>query len=56
MAAGSGHSVLLAGYIDDDTQSGGGTFLVVDSGGPGHYTELTYAHVQEHVGDVFWVE
>ena len=56
VAAGSGHTVLLVGYTDDPAQPGGGTFLVVDSGGPGHHTEMTYAHAKKHVRDVLWVE
>jgi len=55
VAAGSHHSVLLVGYIDDPSHAGGGHFIARDSGSGG-YTEPTYAFVQEKVGDVFWIE
>ncbi len=54
-AAGSHHSILLVGYIDDPSHAGGGHFIARDSGSGG-YTEPTYAFVKEKVGDVFWIE
>lgn len=56
VAAGSYHSVLLVGYIDDPAEPGGGSFLIRDSGGPGHYFEMSYEEALGRVGDVFWVE
>jgi hypothetical protein len=55
VAAGSHHSILLVGYIDDPAHPGGGIFIARDSAAGG-YTEPTYAFVKERVGDVFWVE
>lgn len=55
VAAGSHHSILLVGYIDDPAHPGGGIFIARDSGSGG-YNERTYAWVEEKIGDVFWVE
>jgi hypothetical protein len=56
VAAGSYHSVLLVGYIDDPAEPGGGSFLIRDSGGPGHYFEMSYEEALRRIGDAFWVE
>ncbi len=56
VAAGADHSVLFVGYLDDPAEPGGGAFLVLDSGGPGHYREKTYAEALATQNDLFWVE
>jgi len=53
--AGSHHSILLVGYADDPTLSGGGRFWVRDSGG-GNEHSLTYQAAKERICDLFWVE
>lgn len=55
VAAGSSHSRLLVGYVDDESQPGGGTFLTKDSGN-GSFDSVTYEFVKSKVGDVFWVD
>ena len=55
VAAGSSHSRLFVGYVDDTRQPGGGLFVTKDSGAAA-YNTLTYEFVKEKVGDVFWVE
>lgn len=55
VAAGSSHSRLFVGYVDDTRQPGGGLFVTKDSGAAA-YNTLTYEFVNEKVGDVFWVE
>ncbi len=39
--AGSAHSVLVVGYVDDARDAGGGRFLIGDSGTGGFVTEVT---------------
>jgi len=55
VAAGSGHSVMLVGYVEDGSEPGGGSFLIIDSGGPGHYYELSFEHVKQGIYDTYWV-
>lgn len=55
VAAGSSHSRLLVGYVDDNRQAGGGYFLTKDSGN-GSFDRISYKFAQTNVGDVFWVE
>lgn len=55
VCAGSNHSRLFVGYIDDPEVAGGGKFLTRDSG-LGRYGEVTYEWAKEHVYDLFWVE
>lgn len=55
VAAGSGHSRLIVGYVVDAGQPGGGKFLTKDSGAAA-YDSITFAFTKEQVGDVFWVE
>lgn len=52
VCAGSDHSRLLAGYVDDSQQPGGGKFITRDSG-LGNYGEVTYDWVRNHVFDLF---
>lgn len=56
VAAGSYHSVLLVGYVDDPLEAGGGAFLIRDSGGPGHWYEMPFEEARGRIGDVYWVE
>jgi hypothetical protein len=55
VAAGSYHSILLVGYVDDPSLAGGGHFFVRDSGG-GNGQTLTYAAAKARMCDLFWVE
>ena len=55
VAAGSYHSILFVGYMDDPALPGGGLFLVRDSGG-GNEQTLMYAAAKERMCDLFWVE
>jgi hypothetical protein len=55
VAAGSSHSRLIVGYVDDARQPGGGLFLTKDSGAAA-YNTITFEFAKERVGDVFWVE
>lgn len=55
VAAGSGHSRLLVGYVDDDKQPGGGTFYTEDSA-LNRFDQVTYEFVRKDVADVFWIE
>jgi hypothetical protein len=52
---GSSHSVLAIGWQEDPAAPGGGVFAIRDSGA-GAFGTLTFEHVREKVGDVFWVE
>jgi hypothetical protein len=55
VCAGSDHSRLLVGYVDDAQQPGEGTFITRDSG-LGDYGEVSYDWARKHVYDLFWVE
>lgn len=55
VCAGSDHSRLLVGYIDDANEPGGGKFFTRDSGAGG-YREITYDWARNHIYDLFWVE
>jgi len=55
VCAGSNHSRLIVGYVDDPDLADGGKFLTRDSG-IGRYGEVTYEWAKEHVYDLFWVE
>lgn len=55
VAAGSSHSRLLVGYVDDPDQPGGGSFSTKDSGSA-RFDSITYQFAKENIGDVFWIE
>ncbi len=55
VCAGSDHSRLFVGYVDDPNQAGGGKFITRDSG-IGRHGEVTYEWTRRHVYDLFWVE
>jgi hypothetical protein len=55
VAAGSDHSRLLVGYVDDAQQPGGGVFLTKDSG-IGRFSAVTYEFAKTKINDTFWVE
>lgn len=55
VCAGSNHSRLLVGYVDDAEQEGGGIFLTRDSN-RGRYRQVTYAWARANIYDLFWVE
>ena len=55
VAAGSGHSRLLVGFVDDVGLAGGGKFITEDSA-LARFDEVTYEFVRTQVADVFWVE
>lgn len=46
-----GHSVLLTGYRNDETQDGGGVFLIRNSGGPSRDGALSYEYVRAYMND-----
>ena len=50
-----GHSVLLVGFRDDASQSGGGVFLCRNTGGSGKDAAIPYAYIREYVNDAAWV-
>jgi C1A family cysteine protease len=50
-----GHSVLLTGYRDDPQHTGGGLFLIRNSGGNGVDGFLPYAYVSEYMNDAAWI-
>lgn len=52
---GGGHSMVIAGYRDDETQPGGGTFVLIDSGS-GRYGYTPYAYVKDFVMDHGWMD
>jgi hypothetical protein len=55
VAAGSGHSRLLVGYVEDASLPGGGKFLTEDSALV-RFDEVTFEFVRKQVADVFCVE
>lgn len=55
VCAGSNHSRLFVGYIDDESQPGGGKFITRDSA-LGRYDEVSYEWARQNVYDLFWVE
>ena len=55
VAAGSSHSLLLVGYVNDLKQPGGGVFITKDSG-KAAFDSVTYEFAKTKIGDVFWVE
>ncbi|MBI4878697.1 MAG: SUMF1/EgtB/PvdO family nonheme iron enzyme [Planctomycetes bacterium] len=55
VAAGSGHSRLIVGCVDDAEQPGGGAFVMKDSAAAAYIT-MSYGDAQALIGDVFWVE
>ena len=55
VCAGSDHSRLFVGYVDDAQQPGSGTFVTRDSA-LGGYGEVTYEWTRQHVYDLFWIE
>ena len=50
-----GHSVLLVGFRNDISQSGGGVFLCRNTGGSGKDAAIPYAYIREYVNDAAWV-
>jgi len=55
VAAGSDHSRLLVGYVDDPSQPGGGFFRTKDSQ-KRQYATVTYEFAKDRIHDVFWIE
>jgi len=55
VAAGSSHSRLLVGYVEDTTKPGGGVFWTIDSG-LGGYGEVDYTFARTRINDAFTVE
>ena len=51
-----GHSVLLGGFKDDQTELGGGVFLIRNSGGGAHDGAMPYEYVRAYMNDAAWVE
>ncbi len=50
-----GHSMLMVGYIDDESQPGGGVFILRDSGA-GRYGFMPYAHARDYLMDHGWLD
>jgi len=50
-----GHSVLLVGYRDDDTQPGGGVFLIRSSSGDRREGLMSYEYVRAYTNDAAWI-
>ena len=55
VCAGSGHSVLVVGYTDDPVSTGGGHFLLRDSGG-GNEQTMTYKAAKARLCDLLWYD
>lgn len=55
VAAGSKHSRLLVGYVDDPAQPGGGYFITKDSG-KASFRRLAYDTARTKLASLFWVE
>jgi hypothetical protein len=51
-----GHSVLLVGYREHETQPGGGVFLIRNSGDEGRDAFLPYEYARAYMNDAAWVE
>ena len=50
-----GHSILLVGFCDDQTQPGGGSFDR-NSAGPSRDGMMTYAYMPAYMNDAAWVD
>lgn len=55
VAAGSDHSRLIVGYLDDDRYPGGGLFRTKDSQ-KDYFDSVTYEFATTKMDDVFWIE
>jgi hypothetical protein len=55
VAAGSSHSLLLAGFRENPDQPGGGLFVALDSV-PGSFRPLTFEMVKTNTADALWIE
>lgn len=53
VCAGSYHSVLLVGYVDESSSPGGGRFLIADSNGV--EKDICYEEARKRFSDLFWV-
>ena len=51
-----GHSVLLVGYRDDESQPGGGVFLIRNSADPSLDGMISYAYAKAYLNDASWVD
>ncbi|MDA1193201.1 MAG: hypothetical protein O3A46_16115 [Candidatus Poribacteria bacterium] len=51
-----GHSILLSGYRDDDSQPGGGVFLIRNSGDRERLSAMPYAYACLYMNDAAWIE
>jgi C1A family cysteine protease len=51
-----GHSVLLSGYRDEPSHSGGGLFLIRNSGGPERHGAFPHAYARTYMNDAAWIE
>jgi hypothetical protein len=50
-----GHSVLLVGFHDDESQPGGGVFLIRDSG-TGKDLSMPYVYARAYMNDALWID
>ena len=51
-----GHSVLLVGYRDDETQPGGGLFIFRNSSRNGHDGFMPFAYARTNMNDAVWID
>ena len=51
-----GHSVLLVGFREDLAQSGGGVFLIRNSGGGPRDGFMTYEYAGHYMNDAAWID
>jgi hypothetical protein len=51
-----GHSVLLVGYRDDQSQPGRGTFVFRNTAGGGRDGEMPYTYAQTYMNDALWID
>ena len=51
-----GHSVLLVGYRDDETQPGGGVLIFRNSANAGRDGFMPYAYARAYMNDAAWVD
>jgi C1A family cysteine protease len=50
-----GHSVLLVGYCDEESQPGGGYFLIQNTSRGPRCGKMSYAYAQAYMNDAAWI-
>jgi C1A family cysteine protease len=51
-----GHSIILSGYKDNPTQSGGGVFIIRNSGGHSRDGYMPYEYAKAYMNDALWIK